>query len=76
MLQVYCSDADGVLVHHGEEKEECKSWLGKVSPSQLLCRGEGGLSFSAWAAVPVKKMDDPIVLISIQYQYQCWYQCC
>lgn len=63
MLQVYCSDADGVLVHHGEEKEECKSWLGKVSPSQLLCRGEGGLSFSAWAAVPVKKMDGWMILL-------------
>lgn len=46
MLQVYYSDANAVLVHHGVEKEECKSWLGKVSPSQLLCRGEGGLSFS------------------------------
>lgn len=63
MLQVFCSDVDAVLVHHGEEIEECKSWLGKVSPSQLLCRGEGGLSFSAWAAVPVKKMDGLMILL-------------
>lgn len=63
MLQVYCSDVDAVLVHHGEEIEECKSGLGKVSPSQLLCRGEGGLSFSAWAAVPVKKMDGLMILL-------------